>query len=116
MLDTDISFLTKEGTGFGFERKDYACISMKSVMFVSFKETSKQGSGSLQIDEPRAVCTVGCLVLTSGQTTIIKAHMGNTGKLTFRVWNLTSVGKNCISLNTFTQFKVILFKAISLIL
>lgn len=86
-------------------------------MFVSFKEISKQGSGSLQIDEPRAVCTVGCLVLTSGQTTIIKAHMGNTGKLTFRVWNLTLSWQIVFLFERFfTQFKVILFKAISLIL
>ena len=41
MLDIDISFLTKVGAGFCFERKDYVCINMKTVLFVSFKEISK---------------------------------------------------------------------------
>lgn len=114
MLDIDISFLTKEGAGFGFERKDYVCISVKSVLFVSFKEISKQGSRSLQIDEPRAVCTVGYLVLTSGQTTVIKAYLGN------RKPNIQGLESDLswqkLYLNSFAWFKVILFKAISLIL
>ena len=87
---------------------------MTSVLFVSFKEISKQGGRSLQIDEPRAVCTVGCLVLTSGQTTVIKAHLGhrkpnNQGLETDLSWRK-------LYLNSFAWFKVILFKSISLIL
>ena len=87
---------------------------MTSVLFVSFKEISKQGGRSLQIDEPRAVCTVGCLVLTSGQTTVIKAHLGN------RKPNIQGLESDLswrkLYLNSFAWFKVILFKTISLIL
>lgn len=110
MLDKDISFLTKVGTRFCFVRKDYVRVSMKTVLFVFFKEIYKRGSRSLQIGAPRAICTVGVSFWYPDRTTIIKAHLENTGHLTFRVGNLTLIGKNYISLNTSAWFKVILYR------
>lgn len=91
------------------KRKDYVCISLKTVLCVSFKELAKQGSRSVQIRAPRAICTVGLLVFISRLNYNNQSTSGQQRKPNIQSLESDPISKNSISLNISALFKVMLF-------